>query len=302
MRTVISSLILLLMLFPAVSLAKGIVIMNYGPDGPVERGFRDGIISELPETRFYTTGAGGDMKLFQQQLGISKRFGADLYFTSGLVPTIRLLKDKTLPAVVFVSIQYPFQDELFKGVDFSGSAGIKTDIPIRKLLTAMKKVVDFKKLGVLRTDNSRNYDYSISEIRHLQKELGFKALELPTDDPFALNRLLKKERPDAVYIPAHGRMNRAVFRIIEAHRIPTIAEDTSDVRLRGALLALVVDGYRAGRLAAKKAVEILKNGGLPPQPVTSIEYFMFVVNLLTASKIGVQVPMSYLIIADQIIR
>jgi len=74
------------------------------------------------------------------------------------------------------------------------------------------------------------------------------------------------------------------------------------VRKRGALLALVVDGYRAGRLAARKAVYILKKGEIPENPIDSIEHFLFVVNLMTASRLGVQIPMPYLIIADQIIR
>lgn len=302
MNTVRNSLILIIVFICQSAFAGGVAILGYSADGAVERGFRDGIIQELPETRFYTSGSGGDIALFRKQLAISKRFGAELYFTNGLIPTKELLRDKSIPAVVFVSIQYPFQDEQFDGVDFRGSAGIKTNIPIKKLLTAMKKIVDYKKLGVLRTDNNRNFEYSISVIKQLRSELGFSVLELPSDDLFRLNALLGREKPDAVYIPAHGSVDIHMFDIIKAHNIPTIAEDTEDVRLRGALLALVVDGYRAGRLAAKKAVEILSSGHLPDQPITSIEYFMFVVNLMTASRLGVQIPMPYLIIADQIIR
>lgn len=281
--------------------AANIVMLGFKGDGPVERGFRDGIIYELPETRFYTFGSGGDTELLKRQLEVSKSFDADLYFTSGQVPTKILLQDKSLPAVVFVSIQYPFQDELFNDVDFSGSTGIKTNIPIRQLLLAMKKIVDFKTLGVLRIDNSRNFEFSIDEINKLQSELGFQVAELPSSDLFELNSTLRRHEPDAVYIPAHGNIDSSIFEIIKAHNIPTIAEDTEDVRLRGAMLALVVDGYRAGRLAAIKAVEILSTGNIR-RDIDSIEHFMFVVNLMTASRLGVQIPMQYLVIADQIVR
>ena len=296
------SLFLLILLCVSDLFAYSVVMLGYSGDGPVERGFRDGIISELPEVRFYTFGCAGDLELFRKQLKASKEFGADLYFTNGQVPTKELLKDKTLPPAVFVSIQYPFQDELFEGVDFTGSAGIKTTIPIEKLLTAMKKVVDFKRLGVLQTDNNRNYEYSIKEIKKLSGELGFQVVEFASNDLFRMNADLAADRPDALYIPAHGKMDNNMFNIIKAHNIPTIAEDTEDVRHRGALLALVVDRYRAGRLAAKKAVEILSAGKLPKQPVTSIEHFLFVVNLMTAARLGVHIPMQYLIIADQIVR
>ncbi len=114
-------------------------MLGYGSDGPVERGFRDGIINELPDARFYTFGAGGDLNLFRRQLEVSRSLDSDLIFTNGQIPTKELLKSKDLPALVFVSIQYQFQDELFEGVDFSGSTGIKTNIPIEKHLTAMKK-------------------------------------------------------------------------------------------------------------------------------------------------------------------
>jgi len=293
----------LIILFTAFQLyAESIVMLGLKADGAVERGFRDGIISEMPDVRFYTFGSGGDMSIFRMQLEASRDFDADMYFTNGQIPTKELLKDKTLPPVVFVSVQYPFQDELFDGVDFTGSAGIKTDIPIRKLLTAMKKVVDFKNLGVLKTDNNRNYEYSIKEIREISAEIGFKVSELTTDDLFELNRQLAEKKPDAVYIPAHGNVDVKMFDIIKAHNIPTIAEDTEDVRQRGALLALVVDGYRAGRIAARKAVSIFKTKKIPPQPIDSIEHFLFVVNMMTASRLGVQIPMPYLIIADQIVR
>lgn len=293
----------LIILFTAFQLyAESIVMLGLKADGAVERGFRDGIISEMPDVRFYTFGAGGDMSIFRMQLEASRDFDADMYFTNGQIPTKELLKDKTLPPVVFVSVQYPFQDELFDGVDFTGSAGIKTDIPIRKLLTAMKKVVDFKNLGVLKTDNNRNYEYSIKEIREISAEIGFKVSELTTDDLFELNRQLAEKSPDAVYIPAHGNVDVKMFDIIKAHNIPTIAEDTEDVRQRGALLALVVDGYRAGRIAARKAVSIFKTKKIPSQPINSIEHFLFVVNMMTASRLGVQIPMPYLIIADQIVR
>lgn len=282
--------------------ADNIVMLSMNADGPVEQGFRDGIIAEMPDTRFYTSGAGGDMSIFRMQLKASRSFDAKIYFTNGQVPTKELLSDKTLPNVVFVSIQYPFQDELFDGVDFAGSAGIKTDIPIRKLVSAMKDVVDFKILGVLKTDNNRNYDYSIKELRQISAELDFKVEELSTDDLFVLNSQLAETTPHAVYIPAHGKVDPNIFDIIKAHNIPTIAENKEDVLKRGALLALVVDGYRAGRIAAKKAVNILKTDTIPQQPINSIEHFLFVVNLMTASRLGVQIPMPYLIIADQIVR
>lgn len=300
------SSILIVLIFLSVPLyAANIIMLGYGSDGPVERGFRDGIINELPDARFYTFGAGGDLNLFRRQLEVSRSLDSDLIFTNGQIPTKELLKSKDLPALVFVSIQYQFQDELFEGVDFSGSTGIKTNIPIEKHLTAMKKnIVDYKKkLGVLMTDNSRNYQFSIKEIRKLAESLGFQVVELPSSDLIRLSSMLDKEKPDAVYIPAHGSVDVQMFNIIKAHNIPTIAEDTDDVRHRGALLALVVDGYRAGRIAANKALRILVNKEpAASQPITSIEHFMFVVNLMTASRLGVQIPMKYLIIADQIIR
>lgn len=296
------SFLIVILLVSCLSYADNIVMLGLKADGSVERGFRDGIINELPDARFYTFGSGGDMSIFRMQLEASRKFDTDIYFTNGQIPTKELLKDKTMPPVVFVSVQYPFQDELFDGVDFTNSAGIKTDIPIRKLLTAMKKVVDFKHLGVLKTDNNRNYEYSIKEIREMSDDIGFSITELTTDDLFVLNRQLAEKKPDAVYIPAHGNVDVKMFDIIKAHNIPTIAEDTEDVRKRGALLALVVDGYRAGRLAARKAVDILKKGEIPENPIDSIEHFLFVVNLMTASRLGVQIPMPYLIIADQIIR
>jgi ABC-type uncharacterized transport system substrate-binding protein len=282
--------------------AYEIVMMAWNMDGLVEKGFRDGIIRALPETRFYTYGAGGDIERFRMQLESSKRFNADLYFTNGLAATKELLKNKDLPSKVFVSIQYPYEDELLSEVDFQGSYGIKTNIPIKQLLLALKKIIDYKKLGVLQLDSGKNFTYSIAEIKSLSLELGFDYVVLCADDLFQFNKMLSEESPDAIYIPAHDEINKHIFDIIHAHNIPTIAEDSEDVSSKGGLLSLIVDRYRAGRLAAIKAVEVLTGKNKKSMEVTPIEHFMFVVNMVTASRLGVQVPMPYLIIADHIVR
>jgi len=293
----------LIILFTA-SLCFGyeIVMLGWGMDSAVERGFRDGVINRLPETRFYTYGSGQDMSLFKKQLQSSRRFNADLYFTNGIVSTRELLSEGMSDKFVFVAITYPFEEELLQGLDFGSSAGIKTNIPIKRLLLAMKKLVDYKKLGVLKMGDTKNYTYSIKEINKLKDELSTEVSVIDADDLKNLHRQLETEKPDAVYIPAHGDVDSRIFEIIHQHNIPTIAEDTEDVRHRGALLALVVDGYRAGRLAANKAVDILLKGSTEEPSIRSIEHFMFVVNLETASRLDVQIPMQYLIIADQIVR
>jgi putative ABC transport system substrate-binding protein len=70
----------------------------------------------------------------------------------------------------------------------------------------------------------------------------------------------------------------------------------------GLLLGLQPSYYRLGLLAAEKAGLIL-NGASPSEiPSSRLDYFQMSVNMKTARKIDVQIPMSILVMANTIIR
>ncbi len=280
------------------------MLFEWENDGAVEKGFRDGILAEYPDTRFYTYGTGGDSRLLKMHLNSAKKRLPEIYFAKGL-PIIDVLmkhNNEEIP-IIFVMYKDPVQNGVVasRKQPAGNTTGITTKIPIQQQLKSLKEITNFKKLGILKINESPAYDYSLTELKRLERFMNFKVIEIKNTGIESLYNSLTSSPLDAIYIPQVKNLDSEILMLLNRLKIPTISEDASLVK-QGVLLALVIDEYRAGQFAAKQAVRII-NGEKPSEiPVLAIEHFMVVVNLKTASKIKVNIPLSLLIIADKIIR
>ncbi len=70
----------------------------------------------------------------------------------------------------------------------------------------------------------------------------------------------------------------------------------------GLLLGLQPSYHQLGLIAPDKARQILEGASASEIPSSRLEYFQMTANLKTACNIGVQIPMSILVMANRIIR
>jgi putative ABC transport system substrate-binding protein len=79
-----------------------------------------------------------------------------------------------------------------------------------------------------------------------------------------------------------------------------LAEETSVAK--GALASYGVSYFVCGRLAARPVQRILQGANPADMPIQQIDTPHFVINLKTASALGITIPQSLLARADEVIR
>ena len=117
-------------------------------------------------------------------------------------------------------------------------------------------------------------------------------------------KALKTQDADAYFFTPDGMVASQAQLIIDtaaAKKLPTMFHEPSLVA-QGALVSYGVSYYEVGRLSAKYAKQVLT--GTSPQnlPVESFSRVGLVVNLKTARELGLTIPQSVLLRADEIIQ
>lgn len=285
-----------------------IAMFEWQTDGIVEKGFRDGLQKVFPDARFYVYNLAGDEKLLPHYWSAAKERHHDLYYVSGRLLTRRLLALEKEHGIIFTMVQAPVEEGLIASWQSSenNATGISNKVPLLNQLKALKRIKDFHHLGVLWQPNNPESQQQVKELTRLQPFLNYQLhkVDLSTMEK---NLTLSPEilaKLDSVYIttsPLFELFGDQLMAKLNEARIPTLTADMTFVSRKGALLGLVPDKYRIGRLAALNALKNLQ--GFPPQqiPSRSLDFFMVVLNMRTARELRVQVPFSLLIIADTII-
>ena len=136
--------------------------------------------------------------------------------------------------------------------------------------------------------------------------LGVKLLfaEHPPTDYTSAFALIARERPDAMFVSQVGSefsYKNLIFEFAASNRLPTIYH-LRDFVTSGGLMSLGVGWADLYRLAAVQIDKILKGAKPSDLPVEQLTKFELVVNLKTAKALGLTIPPSILIRADEVIE
>ncbi len=286
-----------------------IAMFEWQADGPAENGFREGIQKRYPDARFYVYNAAGDDGLLERHLEEALRRQHDLYYVSGAAAALRVLGRQREIPVVFTMVQDPVETGLIASWESSetNATGVSNRVPILNQLKTLKEIVPFRRLGVVYNPTNPDCRQQMRELEKLQKFLGFSLAKIPLTAPQQARRLPLDRLPglDAVYLARDPLVERLALSLLEqVHQagLPSLAADMSLVTRQGALLGLVPDEYRIGRLAALNALQALEGTRPTNIPSRALDFFMVALNLETARRLGAQIPLALLVIADTIVR
>jgi putative ABC transport system substrate-binding protein len=142
-----------------------------------------------------------------------------------------------------------------------------------------------------------------AEARKLGLTLTPIEAQRPDDVEQALARV-QKERPGALWVVPVGAIAGGVRQVIAfatKERLPTIFPSRFFVEI-GGLMSYGADREHLARRAASYVDRILKGAKPADLPVEQPTKFEFVVNLKTARALGLTIPQSLLLRADQVIE
>ena len=215
---------------------------------------------------------------------------------------------KSIP-IVYSAIADPMAAQLVKDWKPSGTnvTGLSHMLDPVKQVEVIKRVVpEAKRVGVVYNPGEAN---SVSALNNLKGELQKAGLTLveaaaprSVDVAPAAKSLIGKI--DVMYTTTDNNVVsvfESLAKVCNDAKIPLIASDTGSVK-RGAVAALGVNFYDMGRQTGKVVARILKGekpADLPIQLPTKFELNM---NLKTARALGLTIPPSLLVLADQVIE
>jgi putative tryptophan/tyrosine transport system substrate-binding protein len=234
----------------------------------------------------------------------------DAIVTSG-TPIVAVVKQatSTIP-IVFAVAGDPVGNGLVTslarpGGNVTGLSLLQIDIAGKRLELLHEVVPGLRRLGVMGNFSNPPLALELSEVQEMAQRLGLEVvtceIRRPEDIAPAFDTL--KARAEALYVEADTLVvaNRTRIIILAlAARLPAIFNSREYVK-EGALLSYGPNFPELFRRAADYVDKILrgtKPGDIPVEQPTKLE---LVVNLTTAKAIGLTIPESFLLRADEVI-
>jgi putative ABC transport system substrate-binding protein len=135
--------------------------------------------------------------------------------------------------------------------------------------------------------------------------LGLTPVSVIVDSPTQFDvATLTRARPDALWIApnaVNGAHEKAILSFAATNRLPTMFVDRSPIKA-GGLMSYSVNWLDLRRRAADFVDKILKGAKPADLPVEEPTKFELVINLTTAKALGLTIPRSILIWADEVIQ
>ncbi len=224
----------------------------------------------------------------------------DLIITIGTTATIAITREIKDVPVVFGMVYDPIEAGIAKDWKSSGNntTGVSPKVVMSKLLSSLKVLAPVKKLAVLYTPGEKNTEIQLKELQELQTSQQIKVIPIILAKKEEVARTLSSvvHTVDAFYLTGSGIVGTTVQIIVDianqAHVVTITHLD--DLVEKGALLGICANSNLVGRLAGKKAVQILKGAKPSSIPIEIEKKLDFILNMKTAKAGQFQIPLSFM--------
>jgi len=312
-RFTIVGMVLFLCLIPP-SFASGekgcnVAMITWRGETEAERGFIDELGKSNYRITFIKYHANQNHRKLQKIIDSIQSSYVDLIYVFGTTATKIVLSRVKDKPVVFNIVSRPVKSGIIAGWETSknNAVGASNQVPVLHQLKALKKVINYSRLGIIYNPKEQNSVIQKDIANKLESFLEFELKEYKISQKSDVLKVLPlmKGAVDAVYFPADSMtksLGKEIMALVNEFKIPSLSAVESMVPEDGALLGLVPNYYELGRLAAAKALKILQGKKPADIPSSALDHFQMSVNLKTAQKIAVQIPMSILVMANKIVR
>lgn len=233
----------------------------------------------------------------------------DIIYVFGTTATKAVLfRIKDTP-VVFNIVSRPVDSGIIASWRSSenNATGASNMVSVIHQLKTLKKVINYKNLGIIYNPREQNSIIQRNNVKRFETQLDFSLKEYRISREQDILQILPqmKDQVDAVFLPADSMikfLGKKIMAAVNTYQIPSLSSVGSMVPEDGVLLGFVPKYYELGRLAARKALRII-NGQKPSDiPSSVLDHYHISVNMITATRINIQIPMSVLVMANQIVR
>ena len=197
------------------------------------------------------------------------------------------------------------------GGNVTGIADLKLDLVPKRLELLKAAVPRISRVAYLRGNFSGLDSTQLTTLINRQdaaaQTLGVRILRVQLNTPQDLNDAITtvaRERPDALLIspsPTNFILRRELAEFAVRQRLPTIASSREEA-VAGALMSYGPSHADQFRSLADYIDRIFKGANAGDIPVAQPTKFELVINLNTAKALGISIPSSFLLRADEVLR
>jgi putative ABC transport system substrate-binding protein len=193
------------------------------------------------------------------------------------------------------------------GGNLTGVTSITSPLNAKRLELLKVFVPGVSKIAILVEKNNPSSQITAKEVETAAAALGIATVALSIEGAKHLEQTFKTmrdERVEAVIVTStstvfHSR--RALAELAVKHRIATVTGNR-ELAEAGALISYATDFPHLFQRAAEYVDKILKGAQPGELPIELPSKFELVVNLKTANALGITIPQSALVRADQVIQ
>lgn len=305
--------------------AWSVVMVLPRAEGPVERAFKDYVAksgASLRATTLAWSGRPGDRAALRAQL---RALHPDLVYTWGTPTTLAVAGPLRAPPggddairdipVVFASVGDPVSAGLVASLDRPGRnvTGVSHLAPLAAQFGAMRAWRPLRRLGTLYDPVESDAVTMREQLRAQARVAQVELLEEPLapdssgePDPAAIPAAVARLRArgaQMLYMGPDPLVGAAYADLVTAAALgaglPTFSPLEATVRQSRALFGLVSPASGVGRMAARKALDILsRRTSAASEPVGTLPAFSLLVDIDVARRLGSYPPLRLLEVAD----
>ena len=291
-------------------------ILLGGPYAQTLDGLREGLkelgFEEGKQFVLQTRDAQGDLKSVPAAAKALEEDNVDLIYSVTTTVTLATRRaTQRVPIVFYVGgnpVAYGLVESFRKpGGRLTGVHGQLTDLTAKRLELMKEMIPTLRRMVAFYNPDSPNARQSVEFARDAARQLKVELVERRFTSLEELRTSLRSLQPgkaDALVYVNDATVTSQTAAIIEAARVkrlPTMFQEPSSVA-QGALASYGVNFHAVGRLSAKQVQRILQGAAPGDLPVEQLDTLHFAINLKTAKALGLTIPPSVLLRADQVIE
>jgi putative ABC transport system substrate-binding protein len=193
------------------------------------------------------------------------------------------------------------------GANITGVSTQLLDLNAKELQLLRETLPQARRVAILWNPANQASTASFADSEQVASTLNMTIVPIrmakPVDVDSALAAMMR-DRPDAMLVHPAAPMFDVRGRLMEfaaSNRLPTVSS-MREMAVAGALLTYGPDAAHDTRLAAGYIDKILKGAKPADLPVMQPAKFELVINLKTAKALGLTIPPSLLLRADEVIQ
>lgn len=256
---------------------------------------------------------GGSAERVKELAADLARLKMDLIVASNPAAVLASKRATTTIPIVMMNTPDPVQlgvvDSLAKpGGNITGTTTLSVDVSIKQLELLKDAVPGMSRVALLWNPDNPWHPVTVKGLRARSDALGLKLQVLPVRNPDAFDgafRAMHAERAQAVLLltdPMTYVHRQRLAELAIRNRLPMMGGLRAYAEA-GSLMSYWADTNEVYRRAASYVDRILKGGARPGDlPIEQPTKYELIANLRTARNLGITIPQSVLLRADQVIE